>query len=190
MWLMLLLFFILKIWHSMFFRGTFALLFYKCLQLCRYLCPGHKLDPVSSVKGDKFSGLLPYLNSGRKTIIHCWTLDQVFHVYAYIWQLQPEGANKLVWEWLYHSVCPPEYNKETIQLIDTDPNCFITTIAFSNGLNAKSLLDSLSLGFAMTFDKSWQEKGCVGRNPEMIGQGIIFSHHSIIVEVESCLACE
>ena len=50
MWLMLLLFFILKIWHSMFSGGTFALLFYKCLQLCRYLCPGHKLDPVSGVR--------------------------------------------------------------------------------------------------------------------------------------------
>ena len=33
----------------MFSRGTVALLFYKCLQLCRYLCPGHKLDPVSGV---------------------------------------------------------------------------------------------------------------------------------------------
>ena len=44
MWLMLLLFFILKIWHSMFSGGTFALLFFKCLQSCRYLCPGHKLD--------------------------------------------------------------------------------------------------------------------------------------------------
>ena len=32
----------------MFSRGTFALLFYKCLQICRYFCPGHKLDPVSS----------------------------------------------------------------------------------------------------------------------------------------------
>ena len=49
MWLMLLLIFILKIWHSMFSRCTFALLFYKCLQLCRYLCSGHNLDPVSSV---------------------------------------------------------------------------------------------------------------------------------------------
>ena len=33
----------------MFSGGTFALLFYKCLQLCRYLCLGHKLDPVLGV---------------------------------------------------------------------------------------------------------------------------------------------
>ena len=31
------------------FSSTFALFFYKCLQLCRYLHPGHKLDPVSCV---------------------------------------------------------------------------------------------------------------------------------------------
>ena len=48
MWLMLLLFFILKIWHSMFPGCTFAFSFYTCLQLCRYLCSGHNLDPVSS----------------------------------------------------------------------------------------------------------------------------------------------
>ena len=144
------------------------------------------------LNGDKFPDLLPYLNSGRKTIIHCRTLDQVFRVYAYIWRLQPEGANKLVRARLYHSVCPPEYNEEMIQLIDTDPNCqfIIATVAFSNGLNAKSLLDSLSLGFATTFDESWQEKGRVGRNPETIGRGIIFSHRSIIAEAELYLACE
>ena len=33
----------------MFSEGTVALLFYNCLQLCRYLYPGHKLDPVSGV---------------------------------------------------------------------------------------------------------------------------------------------
>jgi len=35
---------------SMFFGCTLALLFYKCPQLWRYLCPGHKLDPVSRVR--------------------------------------------------------------------------------------------------------------------------------------------
>ena len=42
------------------------------------------------------------------------------------------------------AICPFEYNKETICLIKTDP-CFqiiIATVAFSNGLNAKTLLDS------------------------------------------------
>ena len=53
MWLMLLSIFILNIWHSMLSGGTFALLFYKCLQLCRCLHPGHKLNPVSGVINDE-----------------------------------------------------------------------------------------------------------------------------------------
>ncbi|PPQ82695.1 hypothetical protein CVT25_009425, partial [Psilocybe cyanescens] len=58
-------------------------------------------------------------------------------------------------------ICLPKYNKETIHLLETDPRLqiVISTVAFSNGLNAKSLLDSLSLGFGATFNESWQEKG-------------------------------
>ena len=72
---------------------------------------------------------------------------------------------------MYRSINPPEYNEETIRLINDDPRCqIISTVAFSNGLNAKSLLDSLSLGFASTFDESWQEKGRVGRNPTQLAE--------------------
>ena len=46
----------------MFLGCTLTLIFYKCLQLCRYLCPGHKLDPVS--------GVSPWVTN--------WTLNCVF----------------------------------------------------------------------------------------------------------------
>ena len=62
-----------------------------------------------------------------KTIIHCQALQQVLHVYTY-----------------FFAICPSEYNEETIHLIKTD-SCFrmiIATVAFSNELNAKTLLDS------------------------------------------------
>ena len=82
MWLMLLLFFILKIWHSMFSGGTFALLFYRCLQLCRYLCPGHKLDPVSGV--------------GKSTIsvVHGYRFWFVFHLISHFVFLKNGIKNK------------------------------------------------------------------------------------------------
>ena len=144
------------------------------------------------MNGEKFPELLPYLASGRKTIIHCQALQQVFRVYTYLWRLQPDGADKLIRARMYHSICPPEYNEETIRLIETDPRCqiVIATVAFSNGLNATTLLDSLSLEFATTFDESWQEKGRVGRNPDTIGRGVIFAHHSIIKTAENYLACK
>ncbi|PPQ87651.1 hypothetical protein CVT25_011489 [Psilocybe cyanescens] len=142
------------------------------------------------MNGDQFPYLLPYLASGRKTIVHCQTVDQLSRVYAYIWRLQPDGANKLIQTRVYHSICPPEYNEQTIELIKTDPRCqiVIATVAFSNGLDAVTLLDSLSLGFASTFDESWQEKGRVGRNPHTIGRGVIFANRSIIKVAETYLA--
>lgn len=143
------------------------------------------------LNGDKFPDLLPYLASGRKTIIHCRTVDQVSRVYSYIWRLQPDGVDKLKRARVYHSICPPDYNKETIQLLETDSRLqiVISTVAFSNGLNAKSLLDSLSLGFGSTFNESWQEKGRVGRNPDTIGRGIIFSHRRILKDAQLYLSC-
>ena len=90
---------------------------------------------TGGLNGEKFPDLLPYMATGRKTIIHCRTLDQVSHVYAYIWRLQPDGANKLIRMRMYHSINPPEYNEETIRLINDDPRCQIirfSTVAFSN----------------------------------------------------------
>ena len=93
---------------------------------------------------------------------------------------------------MYHNINPPEYNEETIRLINDDLHCqiIISTVAFSNGLNAKSLLDSLSLGFASTFDESWQEKGRVGQNPDTTGRGIISANLHTMKAAEAYLECE
>ncbi|KAF8884728.1 P-loop containing nucleoside triphosphate hydrolase protein [Gymnopilus junonius] len=127
------------------------------------------------LSGDKFDFLLPYLADLRKTIIHCRTIDQVSHVHAYLWRLQPEGTDKLRRARIYHKMDPQ------LQII-------ICTVTFSNGLNAKSLLDSLSLGFGSTFNETWQEKGHVGCDPETVGRGIVFAPHRIIKEANSYLA--
>ncbi|KAF8160000.1 P-loop containing nucleoside triphosphate hydrolase protein [Crassisporium funariophilum] len=136
--------------------------------------------------------LLPYLASGQKTIIHCQALRQVLSVHTYLWRAQPDGADKLIRAQIYHAICTPKYNQETIHLIETDPRCqiVIATVAFSNGLNAKTLLDSLSLEFAPTLDEAWQEKGRVGRNPDTIGRGIIFIPNSMVKIAETYLKCE
>ncbi|KAJ6578365.1 hypothetical protein B0H19DRAFT_882876, partial [Mycena capillaripes] len=89
---------------------------------------------------------------GRKLIVHFSTLDMLFRCYVYIWRLQPACADKMRRTRMYHSLCPPEYNEETIRRIDEDPECqiILATIAFSNGINATGILDSISLGFSST----------------------------------------
>lgn len=142
--------------------------------------------------GNKFPDLLPYLASRRKTIIHCQMLWQVLSVHTYLWHSQPEGTDKLIQARIYHSICTLKYNQETIQLIETDPHCqiIIMTVAFSNRLNVKMLLDSLSLEFAPTLDEAWQEKGRVGRNSATVGCGVIFTPHSMIKTAEKYLECK
>jgi hypothetical protein len=44
---------------------------------------------------------------------------------VYIWRLQPHTADKFCRVRMYHSLCPPAYNEETIYLIDNDPLCQI-----------------------------------------------------------------
>ncbi|KAJ7851295.1 hypothetical protein B0H14DRAFT_3451485 [Mycena olivaceomarginata] len=106
--------------------------------------------------GYEFPDLLPFLNTGRKICIHCATLDLVFRVYVYI------------------CLCPAAYNDETIHLIDNDSQCqiVICTVAFTNGINAQKLRDSISLGFAKTVDIMWQEKGHVAAIKQLEGTPI------------------
>ncbi|KAF8198225.1 hypothetical protein K438DRAFT_1584225 [Mycena galopus ATCC 62051] len=139
--------------------------------------------------GYKFPDLLPFLNSGRKTVIHCATLDLVFCVYVYIWRLQPPTADKFRRVRMYTSFCPPSYNEESIRLIDTDPLCqiIIATIAFSNGINAKKLLDSVSMGMLKSVDNKWQQKGCVGREAGSIARGVILVQPSSITAAKKQL---
>jgi hypothetical protein len=56
---------------------------------------------------------------------------------------------------MYHSLRSFEDNEEILKLMDEDPLCqvVIATIAFSNGLNIKALLDSISLGFPDSVDQ-------------------------------------
>ncbi|KAJ7756791.1 hypothetical protein DFH07DRAFT_716831, partial [Mycena maculata] len=71
--------------------------------------------------GYEFPDLLPYLQSGRKLVIHFHSLDMLFRCYVYIWRLQPPSADKMRRTRMYHSLCSTEYNEETICLIDEDP---------------------------------------------------------------------
>jgi ATP-dependent helicase YprA (DUF1998 family) len=54
-----------------------------------------------------------------------------------------------------------------------------------DGLNAKSLLNSLSLGFPDTVDQMWQEKGRVGRDPDSSVRGVVFYQPSDLLNAVS-----
>lgn len=141
--------------------------------------------------GYEFPDLLPFLQSGRKLVVHFHSLDMLFRCYVYIWRLQSTTADKMRRTRMYHSLCAPEYNEETIRRIDEDPECQIVlaTIAFSNGINAKSILDSISLGFSSTLDIVWQEKGRAGRQSGTLARGVVLIQQSTVTAATKLIKC-
>jgi superfamily II DNA helicase RecQ len=93
---------------------------------------------------------------------------------------------------MYHSLCSAEYNEETIRLIDEDPELQIVlaTIAFSNGMNAKALLDSVTFGAKSSVDIFWQEKGRVGRERGTAARGVLLVQQSTITLAKKFLKGE
>ncbi|KAE9394069.1 hypothetical protein BT96DRAFT_998899 [Gymnopus androsaceus JB14] len=152
------------------------------------------LEPLThGAKGKVFPQLLPYLSTGRKTVIHCQDLETVYQVYVYLMQyLDGTNPDSLRRMRVYHSLCSDKYNKETQHLLKTDPLCQvgIATVALANGINVPSLLTSISIGTSQTFNQTWQEKGRVGRDPETIAQGVLLASPKKIAEAEKYIeAC-
>ncbi|KAJ7183910.1 P-loop containing nucleoside triphosphate hydrolase protein [Mycena filopes] len=148
------------------------------------------MQPLThGLSGYDFPDFLPYLTSGRKTSIHCDTLDLVFRVYVYIWRLQASGTGKMWRTRMYTRLCSDEKNTETIRLIDEDPHCqiIIATIAFSNGINAKNILDSISLGCSSTLDMLIQEKGRAGRASGSRARGVVLVQPATIAAAKKQL---
>ncbi len=141
------------------------------------------------VNSDVFPQLLPYLNSGRKAIIHCSTIDQVYRVYVYLWSMEPDHADHMRRVRMYFSLSSDEYNRENIRLLNDDSYCqvVIATVAFANGINCRTLLDSISIGAAKTLDQIWQEKGRVARILELAGRGVVLVQPSDLKAAEKLI---
>ncbi|KAF7364531.1 p-loop containing nucleoside triphosphate hydrolase protein [Mycena venus] len=82
--------------------------------------------------------------------------------------------------------------RRSLRLLDEDVECqvVIATIAFANGLNVKSLLDSISVGFPDTMDQLWQEKGRVGRDAETAARGVVLFQPSTLAAAEKQIASD
>jgi superfamily II DNA helicase RecQ len=146
------------------------------------------IEKLTHGLGDEvFPQLLPYLASGRKTIIHCQTLETVYRVYVYLMSFIPEVSHESLRRMrVYHSLCSNKYNTQTLDMLENDPSCqvVIATVAFANGINVRTLLDSISLGTSSSFNLTWQEKGRVGRYPSSLARGIILVSPTVITKAE------
>ncbi|KAJ7173214.1 P-loop containing nucleoside triphosphate hydrolase protein [Mycena filopes] len=149
------------------------------------------MEPLDhGLGGKEFPSLLRYLNSGRKAVVHVRRIDEVFRVFSYLWNALPDGPDRLRRIQMYHSLRTFEANTEILRLLDEDPRCqvVIATVAFANGINVKSLLDSISLGFPETVNQLWQEKGRVGRDANSVARGVVLFQPSALSDAQKQLA--
>ncbi|KAJ7759723.1 P-loop containing nucleoside triphosphate hydrolase protein [Mycena maculata] len=126
---------------------------------------------------DSFPDLLPYLASKRKTIIYCATIELCWRVYVFLLRLLPPGPRRLTRVRLHHAMCWPDENEKTVALMRDDPECqiIVATVAFGQGFNLKSLLDSIQLGVAKTVPQTVQQGGRVGRDLATVGRAVILA---------------
>ncbi|KAJ7157225.1 P-loop containing nucleoside triphosphate hydrolase protein [Mycena filopes] len=140
--------------------------------------------------GDSFPDLLKYLASMRKTIIYCATIELCWRVYVFLLRLLPPGPRCLTRIRLYHAMCWPEENEKTVAMMRDDPECqiIVSTVAFGQGINVRTLLDSIQLGVAKTVPQTLQQAGRVGRNSETIGRAVVLVQASALKSAEKYLA--
>ncbi|RDB16841.1 ATP-dependent DNA helicase RecQ [Hypsizygus marmoreus] len=136
--------------------------------------------------GETFPDLLAFLSSGRKTVIYCATIELCWRVAVYLWSLLPPGLEKLKRVRLYHAMCWPDENEETIRLIRDDPRCqvVIATIAFAQGFNVKPLLDSVQLGIPSTMNQLVQQEGRIGRDLVSLARSVVLVQAKAIEAAE------
>lgn len=141
--------------------------------------------------GDLFPDLLPLLAGNRKTVIYCATIQLCWRVFIYLWSLLPPSSERLIRVRIYHAMCWPEENEQTVQLMRDDPRCqiVIATIAFAQGFNVKSLLDSIQLGIATTLNQILQEEGRAGRSGAL-ARGLVLVQPKAIIAAEKYLQGE
>ncbi|KAE9401679.1 hypothetical protein BT96DRAFT_937720 [Gymnopus androsaceus JB14] len=132
---------------------------------------------TSAIGGTEFPQIIPYLNQQCKTVIHVQTIDLGYCIFMFLFNLTPASSNPLCRIHMYNSLASEKYNKKTIELIDTDPQCqvVIATKALSLGIHVEELRDSIAVGTADTQDNGKQDAEHAGRKEGVIAHRIIFT---------------
>ncbi|THU81363.1 P-loop containing nucleoside triphosphate hydrolase protein [Dendrothele bispora CBS 962.96] len=142
-------------------------------------CPNVEISVkllTTAIGGREFPQLLPYLNQCRKTIIHVRTIELGYRVFLYIFRNAPQTYNRHYRIRMYSALAPDQYNKRTVELLLNDGRCqiVIATKAFSLGIHAKTLQDSISIGTPDTQCELDQSGGRVGRDRNTNARRIVF----------------
>ncbi|KAF7328233.1 ATP-dependent DNA helicase RecQ [Mycena venus] len=87
-------------------------------------------------------------------------------------------------------MCWPDENEKTVALMRDNPMCqiIVATVAFGQGFNIKTLLDSIQVGLPRSVPQTLQQAGRVGRDPSTIGRAVVLVQASAYASAEKFLA--
>ncbi|KAL0578108.1 hypothetical protein V5O48_003887 [Marasmius crinis-equi] len=151
------------------------------------------LSPITRSRGvSKYHQIHPFIQSGRKVVIHVNTIPEAYDIYLFLFNRLPKTCDRLRRIRMYHSLCTDSYNKETLQLIDDDPylQVLITTIGFANGINRLQIRDCISWRLPSTLDLLMQQLGRGGQSGGIICRGIALVSPDDIKKARAVVAGE
>ena len=89
----------------------------------------------------------------------------------------------------YHALYSAEHNEATLYDMINDDECqvLIATVAFANGLNVKTILDSISLGVRDSIEQTWQQTGRAGQMRGTLARGVMLVKPAVIMTAAVCV---
>ncbi|KAJ6462875.1 hypothetical protein C8R45DRAFT_1107949 [Mycena sanguinolenta] len=90
----------------------------------------------------------------------------------------------------YNSLCRPEFNTETLRLLETDPRLqiIIATIALANGVHSSAIDDVLMFQMPKTLSQAEQQAGRASRPQDATGKAVIFVQKSDLKNAKKFMA--
>ncbi|KIY66073.1 P-loop containing nucleoside triphosphate hydrolase protein [Cylindrobasidium torrendii FP15055 ss-10] len=130
--------------------------------------------------GRQTLAILPFLNTGRKAIVFCLARQTCTKLYEYLFRREPPGANHGRRVRVYTAICPDDFNRETLRLMDTDPylQIIVGTVAAANGVHCASIQDAYSIGMPDTLSQMNQQAGRAARVDGEVGRAVVFYQKS------------
>ncbi|KAJ7270715.1 P-loop containing nucleoside triphosphate hydrolase protein [Mycena haematopus] len=148
------------------------------------------LEPLqNAVSSRSFPQLLPYLNAGRNVVIYVQSLEISTRLYLYLLRMDPSGqTGRRIRQ--YNSLCHPEFNSETLQLMETDPEMqiIISTVALANGIHSPTIDDVIMLQMPKTLSQTEQQGGRASRLADATGRAVILVQKSDIKNAKKFMA--
>ncbi|KAF7345886.1 P-loop containing nucleoside triphosphate hydrolase protein [Mycena venus] len=143
-----------------------------------------------AITSRSYPQLLPYLNARRKVIVYVPSMEISTRLYIYLIGLDTSGYPGRRFR-QYDALCDPEFNSETLRLMETDSHLqvIIATMALANGVHSSKIDDSLSLGMPKTLSQTEQQAGRASRSLEAMRRAVVFMQKSDITNVKKFMAC-